>query len=83
MEFSFSRSAFNQFRKLERDVQKRIDKKLCFYLSQENPLHFADSLKDNRFGDWRFRIGDYRIFFDVEKDKLIILKVGHRKQVYK
>jgi mRNA interferase RelE/StbE len=83
MEVVFTRSAFRQFKKLDRKIQKRIDKKLRFFVSQKNPLQFAEPLKDPRFGHFRFRIGDYRIIFDVEKEKIIILKVGHRKEIYR
>jgi mRNA interferase RelE/StbE len=79
----FTQSAFRQFQKLNRSVQKRIDEKLRFYLNQKNPLQFAESLKDSRFGDWRFRIGDYRVIFDLDGDKIIVLKIGHRKDVYR
>jgi len=83
MRIFFTQSAFRQFQKLPRDIQKRIDEKLRFYILQKNPLQFVEPLKDSRFGNWRFRIGDYRILFDVEEDKIIILKVGHRKDVYR
>ena len=83
MRLIFTRIAFRQFQKLSRPTQKRIDEKLRFYLSQQNSLKFAESLRDTRFGDWRFRIGDYRVLFDVENDGIIILKVGHRKDIYK
>ena len=34
---------------------------------------------------YKLRIGDYRVIIDLEKDKLIVLiiKIGHRKNVYK
>ncbi|NCO25230.1 type II toxin-antitoxin system RelE/ParE family toxin [Candidatus Parcubacteria bacterium] len=83
MKLIFTRSAFRQFQKLSRTTQKRIDGKLRFYLSQRNPLRFSEPLKDSRFGEWRFRIGDYRVLFDIEDDEIIILKVGHRKDIYK
>lgn len=83
MKIIFSENAFRQLSKLERITQKRINSKLDFYLSQNNPLDFAERLTDHQFGDWRFRVGDYRILFDVEKDKIIILKIGHRKDSYK
>ncbi len=43
-----------------------------------NCLRLADSPY------YRIRCGDYRIIYDVQHDKLIIiiLKVGHRKDVY-
>ncbi len=32
---------------------------------------------------FRLRVGDYRIIFDIIRDTIIILKIGHRKNVYK
>jgi len=83
MQFIFTHSSFRQFKKLEKSAQKRIDEKLRFYCSQKNPLDFAEPINDFQYGSWRFRIGDYRVLFDVEKDKIIVLKVGHRKDIYK
>lgn len=83
MELVFARSAFRQFQKLERSAQKRINRKLYFYLSQKNPLKFAELLKDSRFGDFRFRVGDYGVLFDIKGNTIIVLKVGHRKDIYK
>ena len=40
-------------------------------------------MKDTRCGQWRLRIGDYRVLFDVENDCAFILKIGHRREVYK
>jgi len=83
MRLLFTHTAFNQFQKLEKSIQTRIDKKLTFYLAQENPLEFAEPLHDARYGTWRFRIGDYRVLFDAEDKTIIILKVGHRRDIYK
>ncbi len=81
--FEFKKKAAKEVDKLPFQIRQRILKKLKFYSSQENPLRFAQKLKDHRFGEYRFRIGDYRILFDVENHKIIILKVGHRKEIYK
>lgn len=83
MKLLFTHSAFRQFQKLDCNIQRRIDEKLRFFISQKNPLQFAEPIKDSRFGDWRFRIGDYRILFDLLDDKIVVLKVGHRKNIYK
>ncbi|MBU2495052.1 MAG: type II toxin-antitoxin system RelE/ParE family toxin [Candidatus Omnitrophota bacterium] len=83
MELIFSRSAFRQLSSLEKNVQKRIAEKLDFYLSQKDPVKFAEKLRDSYFGEWRFRIGDHRVIFDVEDDKIIVLKIGHRRNVYR
>lgn len=34
-------------------------------------------------GAYRFRIGDYRIIFNIEGENIVILRVGHRKSIYK
>lgn len=83
MRIIFSASAFRQLSKLDKQVRKRIIDKLNFYVSRSNPLESAEKLSDIQFGDWKFRIGDYRVIFDVASDKIEILKIGHRKDVYK
>ena len=52
-------------------------------MSSKNPINFAEHLNDFKFGEYRFRIGDYRIIFDVKDNVAMILKVGHRKDIYK
>ncbi len=83
MKLIFAHSAFRQFQRLDKATQKRIDEKLRFYLSQRNPLQFAESLRNLKLGSFRFRIGNYRLLFDVDDNKIIVLKVGHRKDIYK
>ncbi len=41
-------------------------------------------LKNHSVADYRLRIGNYRVLFDVdwEKSEIVILKIGHRKDVY-
>lgn len=82
MKLFFTRSAFRQFQKLDHTIQKRLDEKLRFFISQKNPLSFAEPLRDFRFGRWKFRVGDYRVLFDIENGGIIVLKIGHRRDVY-
>ncbi|MBI5413984.1 type II toxin-antitoxin system RelE/ParE family toxin [Candidatus Peregrinibacteria bacterium] len=71
---------------LQEDAAKRVIQKLFFYSEQENPLSFAKSLQGDFHGRYRFRIGQYRAIFRIEKDGqisiLFILRVKHRKDVY-
>ena len=41
-------------------------------------------LTANRSGQWRYRIGDYRVLAEIQEGKLIILvlSAGHRKNIY-
>jgi len=83
MTLDFSTSALRQLSRLDANTQTRIVEKLKFYISQEQPLRFAEKLTDSRFGQWRFRIGGYRALFDVEGDRIVILAIGHRRDIYR
>ena len=82
MEIHYSYKAQDDFNQLSRDIQKRITKKMRFYGSQENPLRFAEYLTDPREGEFRFRIGDWRLSFDVKNNKIFILRIKHRSKAY-
>ena len=49
-----------------------------------NPRQFGKSLKGNKKGQWRYRVGDYRLLANIEDEKIIILllNIGHRKEIY-
>ena len=66
------------------DVAPRIVKKLRWFSEQAEPLRFAEPLKPPAIGDCRFRIGDYRAIgvVDTGRKKILILSIGHRKEVY-
>ena len=74
-----------EFRKLDKYTQKIIrawiDKNL---VDCENPRAHGRGLTANRSGQWRYRIGDYRMICEIRDDELIILAltVGHRREVY-
>ena len=79
-EIVFSEKAKKQFLKLEKDIQKRI-------LSSLDRIKIRPEAYITKLvGDtaYRLRAGDYRILMDVDKEKLIILiiKVGHRRNIY-
>ena len=50
----------------------------------ENPRQHGKALVANRKGQWRYRIGDYRLIVEIEdeKIKILVLNVGHRRDVY-
>lgn len=85
MEFNifFTDEALEDLNKLDEKNIKRIIKKLKWFSKQNDPLAFAKALKYDAIGEYRFRVGDYRVIFDVKKSKIIILRVGHRSSIYK
>lgn len=82
MEIIFSQRAAKEFRKLPANIRKRLKQKLFFYSLQPNPLSFAKPMTNSSFGGYRFRVGDYRILFDYSKSRIMVLKVGHRREIY-
>lgn len=50
----------------------------------ENPRQHGKGLTSNRSGQWRYRIGDYRLICEIQDNNLIILalSIGHRREVY-
>ena len=50
----------------------------------ENPSAHGKGLVANRSGDWRYRVGDYRLLARIDDGKILILilTVGHRRDVY-
>ncbi len=79
-EILFSDRAKKQLSKLERNVQERILDAL--ERIRIRPEDFVTKLVNE--SGYKFRVGDYRVLLDLEKGKLIILilKVGHRKDIY-
>ena len=74
-----------EFAKLDRHTQKIIkswiEKNL---VGTEDPRQHGKGLTSNRSGQWRYRIGDYRILADIRDHELVIvaISVGHRRDVY-
>lgn len=84
-ELQLSERFKKEFKKLDKYTQKIlrswIDKNL---VNCDNPRQFGKGLTANRVGQWRYRIGDYRLICIIEDNKFIItaLTVGHRREVY-
>ena len=74
-----------EFKKLDRYTQRMIkgwiDKNL---MGTDNPRQHGKGLTANRSGQWRYRIGDYRLLCHIDDGKLVILdlSVGHRREIY-
>lgn len=74
-----------EFKKLDRYTQLMIKSWITKNLIDcENPRIHGKALVANRKGQWRYRIGDYRLICLIEDDRLIItaINIGHRRDVY-
>ncbi|MEE1109582.1 MAG: type II toxin-antitoxin system RelE/ParE family toxin [Lachnospiraceae bacterium] len=74
-----------EFKKLDRYTQRMIkawiEKNL---VGCTDPRIHGKGLTANRSGQWRYRIGDYRLICSIEDSRLVILalSVGHRGEIY-
>jgi mRNA interferase RelE/StbE len=81
-----TRTATKQITKLDRQGQKAILKFLRERLSSaENPRQWGVALQGDKRGLWRYRVGDYRLICDIQDEKVtvLVLELGHRKDVYR
>ena len=77
----FTRRAAKDISKLEPEVKEKIGDALKRY--GRDPLNYARKMIDPSLGSYRFRIRDYRVIFDIEGDEIVVLRVGHRKEIYR
>lgn len=79
----WARKTVKQLDKLDRTAQKKII--LAVTKLADNPrLHGAKSLV-TRPGEYRIRVGDYRVVYEIHDDRLVVLvvAVAHRREVYR
>ena len=82
----YSERAVRELKRLDKYTRQMIyawiDKNL---VGCENPRAHGKALIADRKGQWRYRIGDYRLICHIEDKALVIiaLSVGHRKEVYR
>lgn len=75
-------TAQKNLKKIDRQILTRVLSKIKSL--EEDP--FPNGVKKLVSNDgYRIRVGDYRIVYDVFEDLILIkiLKVGHRKDIYK
>ncbi|NCO53375.1 MAG: type II toxin-antitoxin system RelE/ParE family toxin [Deltaproteobacteria bacterium] len=77
----YTHRALKDIQKLPAQAKIRIGKALLRF--EADPLGHAKPLINADLGTYRFRVGDYRIIFDIEAEDLVVLRVGHRRQIYR
>ena len=61
----YTRTSFKDVQKLDSVARKRLRKKIEEYC--RNPLFHAKKLVNSSIGTYRWRAGNYRIVFDIDK----------------
>ena len=81
----FTERAVKQLHKLDKQrfiiITNWISKNLQ---NCEDPRRLGKALTANKSGQWRYRVGDYRIIARIEDSDItiLVLEVGHRRNVY-
>ena len=81
----FLKEAVEEFKKLDKATQRIIKEKL--ELLAQNPETLKNNikpLKGQYKGLYRLRVGNYRVIYKIDKEKITILviRIGHRRDIY-
>lgn len=81
----YSNKALKQLRKLDATQRAIILSWMDKHIDGcEDPRNHGKGLLGNHAGEWRYRIGDFRVLCDIWDDQLVVLafKIDHRNKVY-
>ncbi len=78
---AFKKSVSRDLKKIEKEQAQRILNKVESELSGKAGI--LPALTGKFSGLKKFRVGDFRIIFTIKGDTALILRIGHRKEVYK
>lgn len=76
----YSKRAAKDIKKLDSVTKKKLGK--AIERSSKNPLNNAKRLTSSLIGQYRWRAGSYRIVFDINGNRIEILRIGHRREIY-
>ena len=78
---AFKKSVSRDLKKIDKEQAKRILNKIESELPQKAEMF--PTLTGKFSGLRRFRVGDFRVIFSIIGDTVLVLRIGHRKEVYK
>lgn len=77
----YTLTAQKDIKRLDNVAKKRLKNKLELLMT--DPIYYSKKLVHSDLGAYRYRVGDYRIVFDLHGKDIVILRVGHRREIYK
>ena len=81
----YSKEALKDLKKLDNSVARVIYAWLKKNIDGcENPRAHGKGLSANRAGQWRYRVGNYRVICKIEDERVLVLvlTIAHRSRVY-
>ena len=82
MEFLWTDEAKQNLAALDRPIQNRIAEKMRWFAGQKDSLSFAERLTGMQ-GQFRFRVGAYRIFVQPDGTVIAVLRIKKRSEAYR
>ncbi|MGY3701263.1 type II toxin-antitoxin system RelE family toxin [Leuconostoc gelidum] len=82
---TFTKQALKQLKKLDKFTQSTIYQWIVNNLDgTDNPRLHGKGLTANHSGQWRYRVGDYRVLANIIDDEIVIeiFTIGHRRDIY-
>ena len=79
----FTKEAQVDVAKQSATIRRQLYKKLIHFASLDDIKTVAKKLHNYDAGEYRLRVGNFRIIFDLNKHALVILRIQHRKDVYR
>jgi mRNA interferase RelE/StbE len=76
-------TAVKERKRIDPVIRKRIDQALIGLQSEPRPSGVKKL--SGRHQDWRVRVGDYRILYEIDDDQqqITIWRIAHRRDVYR
>jgi mRNA interferase RelE/StbE len=78
---AFKKSVSRDLKKIDKEQVKRILNKIETELSQK--AETLPTLTGKFSGLRKFRVGNFRVIFSIIGNMALVLRIGHRKEVYK
>jgi mRNA interferase RelE/StbE len=81
----FEPAAQKELNKLDKPTARRILKFLYERVGKlDDPRKIGARLQGPLSEFWKYRVGDYRLIFSLENDRLVVLvlRIGHRTEIY-
>lgn len=77
----YTERAQRDIHQLEPAMKRRLARAMIRL--SDDPAHGTRKLTDPALGGYRLRVGDWRVIFDIEGNDIIVLRVGHRREIYR
>ena len=78
----YHKDVSTDIQKIPKNIKQRIRKAIEERLLVD-PLKYGYPLRRSLQGYRKLRVGNYRIIYKIEKSEITVLKIGHRKEIYK